>query len=147
MRGEKLFLGADHAGFAAKEKIKFYLERKKINYKDLSPKYSAGDDYPDHAFKVAKKVKQNKNHKGILICGSGVGMAMAANKIKGIRAVAAYDAYTAKMSRFHNDANILALRARIFTLPKTEEIISLWLKTRFSNATRHKRRIKKLDKK
>lgn len=144
MRGyRKLYLGSDHAGFNTKEKIKDYLDSKKIDYEDLSPKKLEGDDYPEIAFKVSKKL--SKTDRAILVCGTGTGMAIAANRIKGVRAVAAYDNYSAKMSRLDNDSNILGLGARNLKIEKLKKIILVWLSTKFSNKYRHKRRIKKLD--
>lgn len=142
----EVFLGSDHAGFALKEKIRKYLEKQKIPYHDLgSNKIVKSDDYPDYAFKVSKEVAKNQNNRGILICGTGAGMAIAANKVKGIRAVAAYDSYSAKMSRQHNNTNILGLRGRNFPYKKIEKIVSIWLSTPFSKEKRHKRRLKKIQ--
>ena len=145
MGSEKYFLGSDHAGFNAKEKIKKFLDKKKINYLDLTPKKIEGDDYPDQAFKVSKKVANSNNAKGILVCGSGTGMVIAANKVKGIRAVAPYDKYTAKMSKVDNDANVIALRGRGFPIDKSKEILNSWMKAEFSKISRHKRRINKIN--
>jgi len=103
-----IYLGADHAGFELKEKIKKFLNKKKINYEDLTPKFKEGDDYPEIAFKIGEKVSRDRGN-GILFCGSGNGMAIAANKVKGIRAVEAYDRISAKLSREDNDSNILVL--------------------------------------
>ncbi len=139
----KIILGSDHAGVKLKEEIKSFLTKKEINFEDLGTLTKESVDYPDYAKKVCSKVKKEKA-KGILICGSGTGMAIAANRIKGIRAVAAYDSYSAKMSRHDNDTNVLCLRGRQFPLNKIKIIISIWLKTPFSKASRHKRRIKKL---
>lgn len=141
---KKLYLGADHAGFAVKEKLKKYFKEKKISFEDLGTYSLDSVDYPDYAIAVAKKISKDKNTKGILICGTGTGMAIAANKVKGIRAVAAYDNYSAKMSRNDNDANVLALRGRFFPFDKIERIVSIWLKTPFSQKPRHKRRINKI---
>ena len=141
----KIYIASDHAGFAVKEKIKKVLIKKKIKYVDLGTNSADSVDYPYYAFKVAKKVAKNKNSRGILICGSGIGMAIAANRIKGIRAVAAYDVYSAKMSRLHNDSNVLGLRARNFPFEKTKKIINAWISTEFSGELRHKKRIKKID--
>ena len=140
----KIFLGADHAGFKLKEKLKKYFKKKKIPYEDLGTSSLNPVDYPDYAFKVAEKVSQQKNTKGILICGTGTGMVIAANKIKGIRAVAAYDTYAAKMSRVDNDANILCLRGRKFPYRNIQNIVSLWLKTPFSKKSRHQKRLTKI---
>jgi len=142
----KVFLGADHAGYKFKERIKKYLENKNIDFVDLgSSNIVEGDDYDDYAKKVCAKVAKHKDYGGILICGSGVGMAMAANRYKSIRAVAAYDIYTAQMSRSDEDSNVLALRSRFFSFTKTKRIIDTWLSTKFSAKPRHIRRIKKLN--
>lgn len=140
----RVMLASDHAGLRLKEKVKKYLARKKIEYEDLGTKSFKSVDYPDYALKVAEKVAKNKNTRGILICGTGTGMTIAANKVKGIRAVAAYDAYSAKMSRIDNDTNVLGLRGRFFPFEKIRKIITVWLDTPFSREKRHKRRIKKI---
>jgi len=140
----RVILASDHAGLRLKEKVKKYLARKKIEYEDLGTESFKSVDYPDYALKVAEKVVKNKNTRGILVCGTGTGMTIAANKVKGIRAVAAYDAYSAKMSRIDNDTNVLGLRGRFFPLEKIKKIITVWLDTPFSGEKRHKRRIKKI---
>jgi ribose 5-phosphate isomerase B len=140
----RVILASDHAGLRLKEKVKKYLEKKKIEYEDLGTKSFKSVDYPDYALKVAEKVAKNKNTRGILVCGTGTGMTIAANKVKGIRAVAAYDAYSAKMSRIDNDTNVLGLRGRFFPFEKIKKIITVWLDTPFSGEKRHKRRIKKI---
>lgn len=140
----KIYIGSDHAGFELKEKIKKYLQGKRIPHEDLGTNSLDSVDYPDYALEVAQKVVKEKDSKGILICGTGTGMVIAANKVKGIRAVAAYDKYSAKMSRNDNDANVLCLRGRFFPFEKIKEIVSMWLKTPFSGETRHKRRINKI---
>ncbi len=140
----KVIIASDHAGFRLKEKIKKYFKRKKIEFEDFGTDSLQSVDYPDYAIKVAKAVARNKDHRGLLICGTGTGMSIAANKVKGIRAVAAYDAYSAKMSRIDNDANVLGLRGRFFPFEKIKRIISVWLDTPFSGEKRHKRRIKKI---
>ena len=146
MKEVKVFLASDHAGFDVKEKVKKFLDRKNISYHDLGPSENISrDDYPDYASKVASRIARNKDYRGILVCGSGVGMCIAANKVKGIRAVAAYDKYTAQFSRLDNDANVLCLRGRKFSFHKTKKIISIWLNTKFSNEERHIRRIRKIE--
>ncbi len=140
----RVILASDHAGLRLKEKIKKYLARKKIEYEDLGTNSFKSVDYPDYALKVAEKVAKNNNTRGILVCGTGTGMTIAANKVKGIRAVAAYDAYSAKMSRIDNDTNVLGLRGRFFPLEKIKKIINVWLDTPFSEEKRHKWRIKKI---
>ena len=141
-----IYLGADHAGYSLKEKIKKVLLRKKIPFRDLGTDSLESVDYPDYGKKVARAVVKNKGSKGILVCGTGTGMVIAANRIKGARAVVAYDNYSAKMSRLDNDSNILCLRGRQFSADKAKKIINVWLKTKFSQKLRHKRRVRKLDK-
>ena len=136
-----LYIGADHAGFALKEKIKKYLIKKGILYNDLTPIYNEKDDYPSIAFRVAQQVAREKNTQGILICGTGTGMVIAANKVRKVRAVAAYDSYSARMSREHNNANILCLRGKNFPFAKIRDIVSIWLKTSFRENVRHLRRL------
>jgi len=141
----KVIIGSDHAGFKLKEKIKKYLKMKKIEYIDLGTDSLESVDYPDYALEVAKQVARSKDRRGILVCGTGTGMTIAANKVKRIRAVAAYDVYSAKMSRVDNDANVLGLRGRFFPYEKVKKILNVWLTTPFSDRPRHKRRIKKIS--
>lgn len=139
-----IHLGADHAGFQLKEKLKKALA-KKYTVKDHGAlHFDKDDDYPDYAAKVARAVQ--KNGKGILICGSAEGICIAANKFKKIRAVPVWTLENARLSREHNDANILCLSGWQLPLKKAEKIVSLWLATPFSGAERHKRRIAKLEK-
>ena len=140
-----IIIGSDHAGFNIKEKLKKVLTKKKISFLDIGA-YSSKktDDYPDYAEKLAEAVVRDKKNKGILVYSTGTGMVIAANKIKGSRAVSAYDSYTAKMSRADNDSNILCLRSKGFSFEKTKKIVSVWLNTKFSGKARHKRRIEKI---
>ena len=140
----KVIIASDHAGVKLKERIKQYLKKRKIEYTDLGTNTLDSVDYPDYAIKVARRVAKDKILRGILVCGTGTGMTIAANKVKGIRAVAAYDPYSAKMSRIDNDSNILGLRGRFFPFEKVRKIIHIWLSTPFSGKERHKRRIKKI---
>lgn len=140
-----IILGADHAGFAMKEKVRKVLDTLKLPYLDYTPALIEGDDYPQVAFKVAKDVASDSSLRGILVCGSGTGMEMAANRVKGARAVAAYDTYSAKYSRLDNNSNILCLRGRKTEFSKTKAIVKTWLATNFSGVARHARRIKQLD--
>lgn len=143
---KKLLLGSDHAGFHLKQELKAFLKNKKIPFQDLGPKtYNPKDDYPDFAKLVAKKVIKNKT-KGVLICGNAEGICIAANKIKGARAAVLYDNYTAKTSRLDDNANIACLRGRKFPHKKATKILLTFLKTKFSNKQRHKRRIKQIKK-
>jgi len=143
----KVYIASDHAGFQAKEEIKIILQKLEHSVIDLGPKNEIKKvDYPDFAKKVASRIIINTHSKGILICGSGTGMQIAANKIKKIRAAFCYDEYSAKMARLDNDANILTLRAREFDHKKYKKIIETFLNTEFSNEDRHKKRIEKIKK-
>ncbi|MEK6843845.1 MAG: ribose 5-phosphate isomerase B [Nanoarchaeota archaeon] len=144
MGKEVIYIGADHSGFQLKERIKEYLGKNKIQYEDLGGRGDKNDDYPDYAFKVAEKVSKNKNSKGILVCGTGTGMVIAANKVKSIRAAFAYDSYSARASREHNNANILCLRGRNFQEKKNLQLVKIWLSSVFSGKSRHERRLRKI---
>lgn len=141
----KLILGSDHAGYRLKEAIKKYT--KKLGHENLDYGTNSEEpiDYPDISEKVARDVV-NKNLKGILVCGSGTGMSIAANKVKGARAALCYDEFTAGVAREHNDANILCLAGRDMSIKKAEKITKVWLETAFSNEERHKRRVEKIKK-
>ena len=110
---KKIFISSDHAGFKLKEAIKSYLSNKKLSFTDMGPYNDSRVDYPDFAHKVARKVKLNKNNIGILVCGSGMGMNIAANKHKNIRAAQCFNLKSTKLSRLHNDANIITLGSRL----------------------------------
>jgi ribose 5-phosphate isomerase B len=142
----RVFLGADHAGFKFKEKLKKIFEKKKMDYEDYGA-YAENkeDDYPDYAFVVGAHVSKNSASLGILLCGSAVGMAIAANKVRGVRAVACNDLRTAKLSRQHNNANVLCLQARKTKFEHIEKIVNIWMKTKFSHEDRHRRRIHKIS--
>ena len=140
---KKIFISSDHAGYKLKESIKHYLDRKKITYNDLGPNNINRVDYPDYAHKVAKKVKKNKNNIGILICGSGTGMNMAANKHKNIRAAQCFNLKSTKLSRLHNDANIITLGSRLLSKNNALKCVSIFLSTKFEGG-RHTKRIKKI---
>lgn len=141
----KIAIGSDHAGFKLKKHIIGYLKKKNIRYKDFGADSEESCDYPDIAFPVARSVAERKFDRGILICGSGVGMTIVANKVKGIRAVNAYDIYSAKQSRVHGDCNVLCLAGRKLSRAEALKIVEVWLKTPFSGEERHLRRIKKID--
>jgi RpiB/LacA/LacB family sugar-phosphate isomerase len=141
-----IFISSDHAGFSIKEKIVSYLKNNSNYIKDLGPfSLDPLDDYPDFALKVAKNVSLTKNSLGILICGSGVGMAIVANKISNCRAVAPCNTQIAKISRQHNNANILCLPGKGLPFSTIKKILDIWLKTPFSNEIRHIRRLKKIE--
>lgn len=141
----KVYLGADHGGYQLKEKIKGWLDQWKYPYADLgNTQLDNSDDYPDFAFKVGEAVAGEPNSRGVLACRSGVGMAIAANKIKGIRAVAPVDEASAIHSRSHNDANVLALSGDSLSDEKAKKVLKIWIETKFSNEERHRRRLAKI---
>ena len=140
---KNIFISSDHAGYSLKELIKKHLDKKKILYNDLGPNNDNRVDYPDYAHKVAKKVKINKNHFGILVCGSGMGMNIAANRHKNIRAAQCFNLKSTKLSRLHNDANIITLGSRLLTKKNALRCVSVFLSTKFEGG-RHSKRIKKI---
>ena len=140
---KKIFISSDHAGFKLKEAIKKYLLNKKLPFQDLGPNNNDRVDYPDFAHKVAKKVKRSKNNVGILVCGSGMGMNIAANRHKNIRAAQCFNLKSTKLSRLHNDANIITLGSRLLTKKNALSCISVFLNTKFEGG-RHSKRIRKI---
>ena len=140
---KKLFISSDHAGYKLKELIKTNLEKRNIQYTDLGPYNTSRVDYPDFAHKVAKKVKLNNQNIGILICGSGMGMNIVANRHKNIRAAQCYNLKSTKLSRLHNDANIITLGSRLLTNKIALSCVNIFLNTKFEGG-RHKKRIKKI---
>ena len=140
---KKIFISSDHAGFKLKETIKVYLSNKKVKFVDLGPNDNRSVDYPDYAHKVAKRVKLNKSNVGILVCGSGTGMNIAANKHKNIRAAQCFNLKSTKLSRLHNDANIITLGSRLITKKNALKFVSVFLNTKFDGG-RHLKRIKKI---
>lgn len=145
----KIFLGSDHAGFQLKEEIKKYLLKQGFEVVDKGAhSYDELDDYPDFIIPVAKEVAKNKANRGIILGASGQGEAIAANRIKGIRAALYYggNPEIVKLSRTHNNANILSLGARFLAKQEAINAVNLWLGTGFSSEARHTRRINKIDK-
>ena len=140
---KKIFISSDHAGFRLKEQIKLYLSKKKISYQDLGPETNSRVDYPDYAHKVAKKVMINKMNIGILVCGSGMGMNIVANKHNKIRAAQCFNQKSTKLSRLHNDANIITLGSRLLTTKNALSCVNVFLNTKFEGG-RHLKRIKKI---
>ena len=140
---KKIFISSDHAGFGLKEDIKKHLKNKKLNFKDLGPFNDDSVDYPDYAHKLAKKVKVSKNNVGILVCGSGTGMAISANKIKTIRAAVCYNLRSTRLSRQHNNANIIALGSRLTNKKLSLKLVNVFLKTKFEGG-RHTKRIRRI---
>ena len=140
---KKIFISSDHAGYKLKEVIKTYLSKKKLSYFDLGPNNDDRVDYPDFAHKVARRVKTNKNNVGILVCGSGMGMSIVANRHKNIRAAQCFNLKSTKLSRLHNDANIITLGSRLLTKKNALNCVSVFLNTKFEGG-RHAKRIKKI---
>jgi len=140
----KIYIASDHAGFKAKKELKKFLLDEKFSVEDLGTNSGESVDYPDYAKKAAQKVAKEKNSFGILICGTGIGMSIAANKVKGIRAALCHNEFTAKMSRNHNDANILCMGARILNQKEMKKIAKTFLNEKFE-ARRHENRIKKIE--
>ena len=146
MQGEiqkTLVLASDHAGYDLKENIKTYLESNNFNIKDLGPFNKDPVDYPDYGNILGKFILENKNSIGIAICGSGIGISIALNRMPGIRAALCSNEEIAKLSRNHNDANVLVLAGRFMNLKKSSSIIDIFLKESFEGG-RHERRVNKL---
>ena len=142
MKIKRVFLASDHAGFVLKQKISEFLTNKGINTLDLGTKNSSSVDYPDFAHLLAKKIK-TKNNIGILVCGSGIGMSMAANRHKKIRAAVCYSVKNTKLSRLHNNANIITLGSRLTKKNTAFKCIDVFMKTKFEGG-RHNKRVKKI---
>lgn len=136
-------LGADHAGYEAKENLKKHLEKSEIPFKDFGTHSKQSCDYPLIASEVCKSILSGESERGILICGSGIGMSIAANKFKGIRAALCCDENTASLSRGHNDANVICLGARGLDFARINKIVDAFLNTSFEGG-RHQRRINQI---
>jgi ribose 5-phosphate isomerase B len=140
----KIAIAADHAGFSMKETLRDELRAKGYQVEDLGTRSEESTDYPDYAAAVGHEVANGGADKGILVCSSGVGMSMAANKIPGIRAALGMDSEEVRVTREHNDANVLTLGARFTTPEKASEFVDIFRNTKFSGGERHARRISKL---
>ena len=140
----KLVFAADHGGFALKAELVTLASGLGHDVQDLGVSDGTSVDYPDYAHRAATAVLEGKAERAILVCGSGVGMSLAANRHKGIRAVVCSDVYTAKMSRLHNDANVLCLGARVVGVGLASEILSVWLSSTFEGG-RHAGRVAKIE--
>jgi ribose 5-phosphate isomerase B len=139
-----LLVASDHAGFELKEKLKRALDAMGVAYRDLGPSTADPVDYPDNAHRLAEEISRGRAERGLLVCGSGQGMAMAANRHRGVRAALAADEETARLSREHNDANVLALGGRLVDHGRAERILKVWLDTPFAGG-RHTGRVAKID--
>tara|TARA_B100000780_G_scaffold127353_1_gene89236 strand:+ start:63 stop:500 length:438 start_codon:yes stop_codon:yes gene_type:complete len=140
---KKICIASDHAGYELKEKIKDYLIKKSISVIDLGPFSKSSVDYPDYAKKVAKRLLLNKSDAGILICGSGTGMSITANKFKGIRAAQCYNKTSTILSRQHNNTNVICLGSRMLKYKEAFKYVTYFLNTRFEGG-RHQKRINKI---
>lgn len=139
----KITIASDHAGFGLKSRILRYLTEKNLETSDLGPDGRDSVDYPDFAVKVAMSVSAGRSDLGILICGTGIGMSIAANKVPGIRAALCHNVATAEASRRHNDANVLVLGERVLDEATALQIVETWLQSEF-DAGRHQKRIEKI---
>ena len=140
---KKICIASDHGGFNLKEAIKDFLIKKNLSIIDLGPTKNKTVDYPDFAKKLANRIKARKSDVGILVCGSGTGMAISANKIKTIRAAVCYNVKSTRLSREHNNANIIALGARLTNKKLSFKLVEIFLKTRFEGG-RHLKRVNKI---
>ena len=140
---KRIAIGADHAGFEMKEKIKESLKKLGYEVVDFGTNSTDSVDYPLIAKTLAKSVSEKNPNKGILVCGTGIGMAIAANKVKGVIAAHCYDEYTAEMSRKHNNSNVLTIGGRLTDIEKAEKILNIWLNTEFEGG-RHQRRVQEI---
>lgn len=140
----KIAMGADHAGYRLKDELKPMIEAMGHEVQDLGCHCSDSVDYPDYALTVCEKVVSGEADKGILICGTGIGMTIAANKVPGIRCALVHDLFSAKATREHNDSNVLAMGERVIGPGVAQEIVKIWLETEFSNGERHQNRVGKV---
>ena len=141
---EKLAIASDHAGFELKESIIAYLHEKGVKLDDYGPANCDRVDYPDYGIRIAQAVQEKKLDRGILICGTGVGMSIVVNRFSGIRGTLCSDLYTTKMCREHNDSNILIMGGRVIGKGLAEEIVTMWLDTPFAGG-RHQKRLDKIE--
>ena len=140
----KIALGADHGGYELKNKIKSWLVARGLETTDIGTDSAASVDYPDYARRVGEDVASHRADLGILVCGTGIGMAIAANKVPGIRAANVSSEFEAQMAREHNNANVLALGGRILSDDQARQIVHRWLDTPFAGPGRHQARVDKI---
>jgi ribose 5-phosphate isomerase B len=139
----RIAVGSDHRGYEAKQRVLNLLQKLGHEVSDLGPAGSDSVDYPDYAFQVAQAVGEGRVDRGILICGTGIGMCIAANKVPGVRAAPCHDSVTAEMSRRHNDANVLCLSADMLGDELIDRMVRIWLECPFEGG-RHARRVEKI---
>ena len=140
----RIALASDHAGYAEKERLKALLDDLGVEFDDLGTVSEESVDYPDYARKVAERVSQGNVEQGLLVCGSGTGMAITANKVPGVRAAVAWSEETARLARQHNDANVLAIGARTTPPDDIPKIVRAWFATKFDGG-RHAARVEKIN--
>lgn len=140
----KVAIGSDHGGIHIREEIKNLMDEMGIEYEDFGCECNTSVDYPDYAFPVAEKVANGEVDRGILICGTGIGMSIAANKVKGIRCALVHDLFSAKATREHNDSNVLAMGERVIGPGLAREIAKVWLQTEYEGG-RHANRVGKIS--
>lgn len=138
-------IGNDHTGYELKKAIIEYFEEKGIKYKDFGCGNVTASDYPVYAKEVCRAIQRKECEKGILICGTGIGISITANKMRGIRAALCHDCFSAEATRLHNDANVLAMGARVIGIGHALKIVETFLNTEFSNQERHIKRIKMME--
>lgn len=142
----KIAIGADHGGYRLKEEIKEFLVNQGHEVLDQGAYSSESTDYNERAVLVSELVQQKQVERGILVCGTGVGMSIMANKVPGIRAALVHDLFTAKATRLHNDSNVLTMGGRIIGTDLALAIVDVWVNTEFSHEERHERRVEKINK-
>ncbi len=140
----KIAIGSDHAGFEVKEELKRTLERESHELVDVGTDSTESCDYPDFAGKVARAVAAGEVDCGVLVCGTGIGMCITANRVPGVRAALVTDAFTSEMSRLHNDANVFCAGSRVLSVDMIEDCLRLWMKTAYEGG-RHDRRVGKIE--
>ena len=140
----RIIMGSDHAGFAMKERVKAFLQKKGLSVEDAGTHNEQSVDYTDFGKEVSRKISEGAFDRGILICGTGLGMSMVANRFKGVRAALANDLFSAIMSRRHNDSNVLVLGGRLIGDTLALQLVETWLETPFDGG-RHQRRLEKMD--
>jgi len=140
-----ILLASDHAGFSLKEKLKSYLQKKGLEFEDLGTYCQKRCDYPELAYSLARQISRGQYSRGVLICKSGIGNSIVANKLKGVRAALCYNARAARLSREHNDSNVLVLGSAFVNAVLAESILKVWLKSKFLGG-RHKRRLNQIVK-
>lgn len=141
-----IYIGSDHGGFLLKKEIIEFFNENKINFEDMGCFNLNSVDYPDIAINVCNSVLKNNNNFGILCCGTGIGMSICANKIKGIRAACCSDYLSSKYTRLHNNANILCLGGRVLGAELAKELVNVFISTKFENTDRHNKRLDKISK-